>query len=956
MEIAVGTSSASMEHLLVKLEGLLSQEHALIQHVRGDIQYISDQLAAVRAFLLGHRAPAAESAQRRRDRDGEQMKLWVKLTRDLAYNVEDCVDDIRLWLNRVPEPTGDGLMSSLGRAWYAISTVYVRRDIAAKISALKLRAHHLGAPSPWCDVATTLESYTTAGDTLSGRSYTAAGPGAASFMGMVGMEQAMGELGQWLTTTSRVRDSRKVLAIVGCRGLGKRTLAAGLRCAAGEQFDCRVSVVASRKLRVEAFLRSLLKQIMPRAAYNDLQIGGMDGWEVRRLKEKVEEQLLDRRYIVVIDDVCSVPSCELILNSLPENQKDSRIVVTTRFHAVAEAIGRLEQGHVYKLNPLSVHDSYLLLLRRTFGSNYQCSNEIDWRTSRILDKCGGVPLALVALAGLLGCKLKSDPNWIRVCDSVNSELEKEHLPDEVTAKIIYLCYEDLPADLKTCMLYLSTFPVGLNISKKRVIRRWIAEGFIAEKHGKTAEQVADDCFDQLFKRSMISAVDIGTNGEVKTFQVHEMILDYILRKSNEEGFITVIDEDCPGLMPRSKIRWLSVHGSTNSTRAKEVMKTVSLLHVRSLTSSRTMKQLSSFKILQVLDLEGCEDLTADQLVKICKMYLLKYLSLRRTYMKGLPSVIGRLKYLEILDIRETNVQRLPTSVKCLQRMTHLLCGDKSRHLSLTFTVEIAEMLELQTLSGIEIDTASAEAFAAIHKLTKLKKLSIYNLKVQTENRSRSFEHLLFAILTLTACSLTSLAIDDGFTGFLINILVNLSTFPSYLRALELSGGLNKVPEWIVHLHSLEKLSLSLTSLRTDSLVLISKLPVLFSLTFSVNSARQRPGVLSIQIENLLNSVGEIFVPPDGFSNLQTLRILAVGLPVQLISFLEGAMPALQRLEVRCRMFEGIYGLETLENLSQVHLEVSQQASEVAKEKVRQTRSSVSNHPNRPAIIFDEYFE
>uniref|UniRef100_A0A0E0J4D0 NB-ARC domain-containing protein n=1 Tax=Oryza nivara TaxID=4536 RepID=A0A0E0J4D0_ORYNI len=956
MEIAVGTSSASMEHLLAKLEGLLSQEHALIQHVRGDIQYISDQLAAVRAFLHGHRAAAESSARRRRRDDDEQMKLWVKLTRDLAYNVEDCVDGIRLWLNRVPEPRdGDhGLLSSLRRAWYAISTVYVRRDIAAKISTLKLRVHHLEAPTPtpWCDGASP-ESYTTAGDILSGRSYTTAGP-SASFMGMVGTEQAMGELGPWLTI-SGVRDSRKILAIVGCRGLGKRTLAAGLRCAAGEEFDCRVSVVASRKLRVEAFLRSLLKQIMPRVAYNDLQIGGMDGWEVRRLKEKVEEQLLDRRYVVVIDDVCSVPSCELILNSLPENQKDSRIVVTTRFHAVAEAIGRLEHGHVYKLNPLSVHDSYLLLLRRTFGSNYQCSSVIDRRTSKILDKCGGVPLALVALAGLLGCKLKSDPNWIRVCDSVNSELEKEHLPDEVTAKIIYLCYEDLPADLKTCMLYLSTFPVGLNISKKRVIRRWISEGFIAEKHGKTAEQVADDCFDQLFKRSMISAVDIGTNGEVKTFQVHEMILEYILRKSNEEGFITVIDEDCPGLMPRSKIRWLSVHGSTNSMRAKEFMKTVSLLHVRSLTSSRTMKQLSSFKILQVLDLEGCEDLTADQLVKICKMYLLKYLSLRRTYMKGLPSVIGRLKYLEILDIRETNVQRLPTSVKCLQRMTHLLCGDKSRHLSLTFTVEIAEMLELQTLSGIEIDTASAEAFAAIHKLTKLKKLSIYNLKVQPQNISRSFEHLLFAILTLTACSLTSLAIDDGFTGFL-NELVTLSTFPSYLRALELSGGLNKVPEWIVHLHFLEKLSLSLTSLRTDSLVLISKLPVLFSLTFSVNSARQRPGVLSIHLENVLNSVGEIFVPPNGFSNLHTLRLLAVGLPLQLISFLEGAMPALQRLEVRCRMFEGIYGLETLQNLSQVHLEVSKQASEVAKEKVRQTRSSVSNHPNRPAVIFDEYFE
>ena len=72
-----------------------------------------------------------------------------------------------------------------------------------------------------------------------------------------------------------------------------------------------------------------------------------------------------------------------------------------------------------------------------------------------------------------------------------------------------------------------------------------------------------------------------------------------------------------------------------------------------------LHQLPSYSlksgILQVLDLEGCKSLNTGQLDKLCKMFHLKYLSLRRAYIKKLPAEIGKLQYLETLDIREADV-------------------------------------------------------------------------------------------------------------------------------------------------------------------------------------------------------------------------------------------------------------------------------------------------------------
>ena len=42
------------------------------------------------------------------------------------------------------------------------------------------------------------------------------------------------------------------------------------------------------------------------------------------------------------------------------------------------------------------------------------------------------------------------------------------------------------------------------------------------------------------------------------------------------------------------------------------------------------------------------------------------------------------------------------------------------------------------------------------------------------------------------------------------------------------------------------------------------------------------------------------------------------------------MPALERIDMRFEAFEGIYGIETLKRLQEVHLSVGNQADEITK--------------------------
>lgn len=634
------------------------------------------------------------------------------------------------------------------------------------------------------------------------------------------------------------------------------------------------------------------------------------------------------RYLLLIDDVWSASTWQMIWNCLPTNDEGSRVIVTTRFAAVANT-PLVEYHHQHKMQLLSEQEAEKLFNKSlsecgvTEGSQPTQKDQIP---SRVWEMCGGLPLPIVTMAGLVASKPLTQKNeWTEVCNSLFPRSQVCQKPEEFM-RIINYCYNVLPSDLKTCSLYLCIFPKGGKISRKRLIRRWIAEGFVSERQGLSVEDIAETCFNQLVERKIIRAVEHSSDGRVKSCQVHDMVLEFIISKASEENFVTVVGGQWSMPTRSSKVRRLSVH-SADSKHVKEADR-MNLSHVRSLTvfGSLDHLHLKSFKagIVQVLDLERCTGFKAkhDNVSDICEMTLLKFLSLRRTDVRELPSNIGSLKYLETLDVRETKVRVLPASVGQLERISNILGGDKGTREALKVPREIKRTAKtLRVLSGIEIGNESSIAASDISYFTGLRKLAIYKLYKTTD---QMFKDLLSSIQYLSGYYLQTLVIDDDSSDF-FNTLNDMSR-PTDLRSLELSGRLLKLPEWVPFLNNLIKLTLSATVLRPDNLELLSRLRILFSLTFSICKTKHDPGIASILEKNTSDYRGEIFVPAGGFVNLKLLRIFIPLLPS--LNFSEGAMPALERLELHFRRLEGLNGMAKLQSIHDVIITVDGKAGGV----------------------------
>jgi hypothetical protein len=215
------------------------------------------------------------------------------------------------------------------------------------------------------------------------------------------------------------------------------------------------------------------------------------------------------------------------------------------------------------MEALSFADSKRLFYRRAFGSEELCYPHLEKVCHGIMEKCSGLPLALITISSLLVDQVEKD-EWKRVLTTIGHALAKNPDAEDMT-KILSLSYYDLPRQLRTCFLYLSIFPEDYVIAKERLVNRWIAEGFIHEEQELSAYRIGENYFNDLINRSMIQPIDIEY-GQAKACLVHDIILDYIKCKAADENFITSIDSVEHQYTLEYKIRRLCVVNKRNEKK------------------------------------------------------------------------------------------------------------------------------------------------------------------------------------------------------------------------------------------------------------------------------------------------------------------------------------------------------------------------------------------------------
>jgi len=123
----------------------------------------------------------------------------------------------------------------------------------------------------------------------------------------------------------------------------------------------------------------------------------------------------------------------------------------------------------------------------------------------IVKKCGGVPLAIKALAGVLrGMELIGE--WQAMRDNNLLHFVGEERGVSVSACLM-LSYFHLPSHLKQCFTICSLFPKGHKIDKEQLIDLWIAHDMIITPESEPGvdylDYIGHKCFNSLVQMSFL---------------------------------------------------------------------------------------------------------------------------------------------------------------------------------------------------------------------------------------------------------------------------------------------------------------------------------------------------------------------------------------------------------------------------------------------------------------------
>ncbi|KAG2556776.1 hypothetical protein PVAP13_8NG152100 [Panicum virgatum] len=735
----------------------------------------------------------------------------------------------------------------------------------------------------------------------------------------------------------------KVVSIYGTAGQGKTTLAMEVYRKITGPFDCRAFVSVSQTPNIKKLLRDILSQIS-KNMFEQSQ-----SWETEQLIRTIREYLMDMRYFILIDDIWSVSAWELVRSALPLNDNGSRIITTTRSKAVAKSCSTGIAEQMYEAKPLSDDDSHRLFFNRLFCSSEDCPHDLREVSSEILRKCGGLPLAIISIAGLLANRSRTPEAWGNTLKSISAAVDKDS-PIDKMKRILLLSYFDLPLHLKSCLSYLSVFPEDYLIDCRQLILLWVAEAQIPGQNRETMEQLGRSYLNDLVNRSLVQPVKVGADGEtVKSCRVHDVILEFIVSKAVEDNFVTIWNHN--GFSENyssSKIRRLSIQEDISGP-AEEMVKTIKqAAHIRSIntfgSNSVLPKHASKFlsnQVLRVLNIKGYFE-ECYLLGHVKSFSQLKYLRIEN-FSSGftLPEDIDKLQHLETLDVLRTTLKKLPASIIQLQRLVRLCVSS-----GVQLPDGIRNLQALEELYMISLDFQSVKFVQGLGDLTNLRILGV-SWRHSTDEGHREACISSLSKLFMSVGELRVGDIPDATPPFMASCVRN----PPPLRRLSLSetGRLRVVPHQISSLLNLTRLYIAVIrgEVSEEEINILASLPILISLTVRLSDDKGDSGVFHPRHA----------IKSQGFQSLVKFTFRCWSEVA--LEFEQGAMPKLQRLKLhmpaRCQFKYGdgglVLGLQNLACLKHVALSIHCEAATANQVKAfdDDIRGAAGAHPNRPIL-------
>ncbi|KAJ4973659.1 hypothetical protein NE237_006833 [Protea cynaroides] len=480
-------------------------------------------------------------------------------------------------------------------------------------------------------------------------------------------EDVIGTKGNIKVLVAELIDTKgpHMVSIVGMGGLGKITLAKKVYNHDNVKlhFDCCSWSFIFQQFQVRTILLGIIRKFCNLNEGTRLEILNDEEW-----KEKLYKLLENKRYLVVLDDIWSTEAWDVLKSAIPKGKMGRKIMLTTRIKDVA----------IYADPGGFLHEPTCTEVKREVGKG---------------NKCGGLPLAVVVLGGLLTTK-KSIHEWEMVAKDIGEYLNKaqQQQAQQGVSWILSLSYHDLPYFLKLCFLYLGLYPEDTEVHKRQLIQMWIAKGFVRHSgQRKTKEEMGEECLLELINRSMVQVGRRSFRGKIQKCCLHDLVRDLCLWKAKEENFLCAFDggsslgdsssssTSMVESISNHRIRRHAIHFtcdrhvSMQKSRRSPHLRAFSLWSPSNPVESFVTLQLvcKKFNFLRVLELEG---VMVESLPRsIGNLIHLRYLRLIGPWNAGIkvPPTVGNLRSLQFFIL--SNIERLPNMLWKMEQLTLLKC-------------------------------------------------------------------------------------------------------------------------------------------------------------------------------------------------------------------------------------------------------------------------------------------
>ncbi|XP_022983693.1 putative disease resistance protein RGA1 [Cucurbita maxima] len=496
--------------------------------------------------------------------------------------------------------------------------------------------------------------------------------------------------------------SRRILSIHGDGGMGKTALAKLVYNdnEVFDHFDKRMWIWVSEDFDVRRIRREVLSSATGEKVSDVLSDC--------RLLIRLKRNFIGRKFLLVLDDFGDLDSGRVSeLEKLVEmGANGSKIMITTRSEQT------VQDSATYKVEKLDEEKS-MVLFEQTFGRKILTGNMTRIHSElkkELVPKCGGVPLAIKSLAGLLSLEASYGVEWLDVTAFSEKWKQEEVKEGGCVLHALKLSYDLMPSYLKPCFLCFSLLPKDYVFYSFEIIQLWMAQG-ILHSDSKDPEVVGEQYFNELWSRGLLEDVEEHALGY--WFKIHSLVHDLAVQQASKEqqnleslhqlSFVNCNNKDLP--RPTcDKICVLSipvgggVEPKINGVPLFKCLTNFRQLRVLYLCNSSLEEiptSIDALKHLRYLDLRGSRRLKRLP-ESICKLQSLQTLILAFcSELEELPKDIGNLISLRFLWIQTKQASLGKDGIGSLTSLRFLAIGG-SKSLTRLFD-DIDRLNSLQTL-------------------------------------------------------------------------------------------------------------------------------------------------------------------------------------------------------------------------------------------------------------------